>query len=90
MILGLSACIGLSTATHPLLTDQGFYVLDGQHRLFTMPFRRGTATQAPLHMWQLSFSGWTEEHCRSFLAAQPGDEEGSDDVQDSASEEPRR
>ena len=73
--LGVSVIIGLSTATHPLLTDQGFYVLDGQHRLFTMPFRRGTATQAPLHMWQLSFSGWTEEHCRSFLAAQPGDED---------------
>ncbi len=73
--LGVSVIIGLSRATHPLITDQGFYVLDGQHRLFTMPFRRGTATQAAMHMWQLSFSGWTEEQCRDFLAARPGDEE---------------
>eukprot|EP01041_Mallomonas_annulata_P007670 gene7670-15702_t len=37
--LGVAAIIGISTATHTLLEKQGFYVLDGQHRLFTMPFR---------------------------------------------------
>ena len=65
--LGVSVIIGLSTACHPLLDKQGFYVLDGVHRLFTMPFREATEVSPPLHMWQLSFSGWTEEEFRQLL-----------------------
>lgn len=65
--LGVNVIIGLSTAVHPLLTKQGFYVLDGVHRLFTMPFREASEENSPLHMWQLSFSGWTEEEFREKL-----------------------
>ena len=36
--LGVSVIIGLSPYTHPLTTAQGFYVLDGTARLFTMPY----------------------------------------------------
>lgn len=36
---GVSVIIGLSTAKHPLLSRGGFYVLDGCHRLFVMPFQ---------------------------------------------------
>jgi salicylate hydroxylase len=37
--LGCSVIIGLSTATHPHINSRGFYVLDGEHRMFTMPYR---------------------------------------------------
>lgn len=37
--VGVSVIIGLSSAQHPLINDCGFYVLDGVHRLFVMPFR---------------------------------------------------
>jgi salicylate hydroxylase len=61
---GVAVIIGLSPAEHPLLDDGGFYVLDGVHRLFTMPFRQrganGDPEAPPLTMWQLSFSGLTE------------------------------
>ena len=58
--IGVSVIIGISTAQHPLINQQGFYVLDGRHRLFTMPFqaRDGITTHT---MWQLSFSGMTEK-----------------------------
>lgn len=65
--LGVSVIIGISSACHPLLTKQGFYVLDGVHRLFTMPFSEATDESPPLHMWQLSFSGWSEEEFRQKL-----------------------
>ena len=57
---GISVIIGISSAQHSLLDQQGFYVLDGTHRMFTMPFRSndGHTTHT---MWQLSFSGWSEE-----------------------------
>ncbi len=65
--LGVNVIIGLSTAVHPLLNKQGFYVLDGVHRLFTMPFREANEENGQLHMWQLSFSGWTEDEFRQKL-----------------------
>eukprot|EP01042_Synura_sphagnicola_P006037 gene6037-7704_t len=37
--LNICVILGISTHEHPLLARQGFYVLDGKHRLFTMPFR---------------------------------------------------
>eukprot|EP01038_Epipyxis_sp_PR26KG_P008688 gene8688-11739_t len=83
--LGVSVIIGLSVTNHPLLVDRGFYVLDGVHRLFTMPY--GTITNndsndkndGTLHtvMWQLSFSGISEEEglqLRSFSFQQLRDE----------------
>jgi len=89
--LGITVILGISTAQHPLLQRQGFYVLDGENRLFTMPFRESESeaesesetgtpgsssnpahphlrTQSPstwLTMWQLSFSGLTEEQATS-------------------------
>lgn len=93
---GVAVILGLSPVTHSLVENRGFYVLDGVHRLFTMPFsqpvvqdegeREGggerksgessnqvgdvhitvptrpslEAAQA-LTMWQLSFSGLSEE-----------------------------
>jgi salicylate hydroxylase len=73
--LGVAVIIGLSTCQHPLVCRQGFYVLDGTHRLFTMPFReaaspKGTTpettvvTESALHMWQLSFSGLNLEQAQ--------------------------
>ena len=38
--IGVSVIIGISTAQHPLINQQGFYILDGKHRLFTMPFQQ--------------------------------------------------
>lgn len=57
--IGVSVTLGISSFKHPLLQKQGFYVLDGTHRLFTMPFREdeGGTVQT---MWQLSFSGLSE------------------------------
>jgi 2-polyprenyl-6-methoxyphenol hydroxylase-like FAD-dependent oxidoreductase len=43
--LGVSVLLGISECDHPLLCDRGFYVIDGHHRLFTMPFY--TAASSP-------------------------------------------
>jgi len=40
---------------HPLLTERGFYVIDGHHRLFTMPYQGDTYTATRRIMWQLSY-----------------------------------
>ena len=64
--LGVSVIIGLSSCTHPLLVEQGFYVVDGTNRLFTMPFSvptPGDPNSKRLCMWQLSFSGLSEGKC---------------------------
>jgi hypothetical protein len=37
--IGITVIIGLSSARHFLIDKGGFYVLDGAHRLFVMPFR---------------------------------------------------
>ncbi len=57
--LGVSVILGLSTARHPLIDRGGFYMIDGQHRLFTMPFR--VNEEESITMWQLSFAGLTED-----------------------------
>lgn len=36
--IGISVMIGISPINHPLLNKKGFYVLDGTHRLFLMPY----------------------------------------------------
>ena len=40
--LGITVILGLSATSHPLVQNRGFYVLDGTHRLFTMPFAAPT------------------------------------------------
>ncbi|KAJ1416220.1 hypothetical protein B484DRAFT_454335 [Ochromonadaceae sp. CCMP2298] len=73
--LGISVIIGLSTATHPHIDSRGFYVLDGEHRMFTMPYRapqpiagvgdeQKDVDSPQLTMWQLSFSGLSEEQAQ--------------------------
>ena len=36
--VGIVIVLGVSTYQHPLLHEQGFYTVDGVHRLFTMPY----------------------------------------------------
>jgi 2-polyprenyl-6-methoxyphenol hydroxylase-like FAD-dependent oxidoreductase len=72
--LEVTVIIGISAIYHPLLFEKGFYVLDGIHRLFVMPYYTPSSSSTsdvassavkkadlPLIMWQLSFSGLTEE-----------------------------
>ena len=40
---------------HPLLTERGFYVVDGKHRLFTMPYQGDKYATNRRIMWQLSY-----------------------------------
>eukprot|EP00605_Chrysophyceae_sp_TOSAG23-4_P002972 GSChrysophyteH1.ASY1.ANO1.3274.1 assembled CDS len=68
--LDVAVIIGLSTLDHPLTHNQGFYVLEGRHRLFTMPFR-SQSSHHRLHMWQLSFSGLTLEQAVSMRTQSP-------------------
>ncbi|CAM9162742.1 unnamed protein product, partial [Ectocarpus fasciculatus] len=79
--LGVAVIIGISPVTSPLLHHQGFYVVDGTHRLFTMPFRSegapigdgsGSETaDSDLTMWQLSFSGLSEEEALNLRRTGP-------------------
>jgi hypothetical protein len=74
--LGVSVILGISSITDPLLTNQGYYILDGVHRLFTMPFltcseeRHGSRQESErLVMWQLSFSDLTEIQAHALRAS---------------------
>jgi hypothetical protein len=58
--LGVTAILGITSAVHPLITAQGFYVLDGTNRLFTMPYSVYPDGSPKCCMWQLSFSGLSE------------------------------
>jgi hypothetical protein len=58
--LGVTAILGISKATHPLISKQGFYILDGTSRLFTMPYSLHPDGSPNCCMWQLSFSGLGE------------------------------
>ena len=60
---GVSVILGISTIKHALIDRGGFYMYDGQHRLFTMPFR--ASEKETLTMWQLSFVGLSEEAARA-------------------------
>lgn len=55
--IGIRLILGIAEFTHPLLTERGFYTLDGKHRLFTMPYEsnRFESTKSNRIMWQLSF-----------------------------------
>lgn len=58
--LGVTAILGISKAIHPLVSKQGFYILDGKTRLFTMPYSVLPDGSPKCCMWQLSFSGLSE------------------------------
>ena len=62
--LGVTAILGITNAVHPLIEKQGFYILDGTNRLFTMPYSLNSDGSPKCCMWQLSFSGLNEgRHC---------------------------
>ena len=65
--MGICVILGLSSLQHPLVNERGFYVLDGTHRLFVMPFQRAPQ----LTMWQLSFSGLDATAALSFKTLSP-------------------
>lgn len=71
--LGISVILGLSTASHPLIQERGFYALDGVHRLFIMPFQVANQQQQKqqLTMWQLSFSDLNEDQSKSLKSSSP-------------------
>ena len=67
--IGVSVILGLSTLHHPLLDQGGFYMYDGEHRLFTMPFR--VNEKQTMTMWQLSFVGLTEDDACAMRSQDP-------------------
>jgi 2-polyprenyl-6-methoxyphenol hydroxylase-like FAD-dependent oxidoreductase len=78
--IGTAVILGLSSAEHPLITKGGFYMLDGYHRLFTMPFKEGgqeegggNDTSPPITMWQLSFSGLSDDQAKELRAKSPSE-----------------
>lgn len=54
--LGIFITVGISEHLHPLIDEQGYYTLDGEHRLFIMPFAGNRLDdQQRRTMWQLSY-----------------------------------
>ena len=54
--LGIFIVIGITTYMHPLIDERGYYTLDGEHRLFIMPFQGSQLDdQMRRTMWQLSY-----------------------------------
>ena len=85
--LGVAVIIGLSAIAHPHVNNRGFYVVDGENRMFTMPYvapriiesengtqseQTGTAAQSTGQtMWQLSFSGLDEAQASALRRSGP-------------------
>ena len=82
--LGIMIVLGITNNFyHPLLDERGFYTLDGNNRLFTMPFEgsklddamNGDGTNNPKphrrYMWQLSWYEPNEEKARQLSQAGP-------------------
>lgn len=79
--LGVAVIIGLSSASHAHIDQRGFYVVDGENRMFTMPYvaphssthedtpEAGSSTGQT--MWQLSFSGLSEVEATALRKATP-------------------
>ena len=54
--IGIFIIIGISNHMHPLIDERGYYTLDGNHRLFIMPFSGNSLEEEPRRtMWQLSY-----------------------------------
>ena len=72
--VGVVIVLGVSTHAHPLLSNQGFYTVDGTHRLFTMPYERIDGSQPERHttMWQVSLAMPDEAEARALCAAGGG------------------
>jgi 2-polyprenyl-6-methoxyphenol hydroxylase-like FAD-dependent oxidoreductase len=55
--IGIMIVLGIAKFCHPLLDERGFYTLDGNHRLFTMPYEGAKPNGNDRRiMWQLSYT----------------------------------
>jgi 2-polyprenyl-6-methoxyphenol hydroxylase-like FAD-dependent oxidoreductase len=70
--LGIFIVLGIADFHHPLLDERGFYTLDGNHRLFTMPYEgsRLSGTKRRI-MWQLSYRLESEMEAQRLSSAGP-------------------
>jgi salicylate hydroxylase len=66
--IGVVLVLGLSKTQHPLLDARGFYTLDGNTRLFTMPYAIGPPS---VTMWQLSWAEASAETAAALRSATP-------------------
>lgn len=66
--IGVVLVLGLSKTQHPLLDARGFYTLDGNTRLFTMPYAIGPPS---VTMWQLSWAEPSAEAAAALRSATP-------------------
>jgi len=82
--LGVAVIIGLSAISHPHVNNRGFYVVNGESRMFTMPYvaprivenADGSLSDEGEHttgqtMWQLSFSGLDESQATALRRSGP-------------------
>lgn len=69
--IGISVILGLSSSKHALLEKSGFYALNGKCRIFTMPFTLDEENNQSVTMWQLSFSGLTEDESMKLKTSEP-------------------
>ena len=75
--LEIMIILGIANFSHPHLNERGFYTLDGEHRLFTMPYegsklddeKRDASTRRI--MWQLSYRIEDEAETKRLSAARP-------------------
>lgn len=70
--LGVMIILGIAEFNHPLLDERGFYTLDGNHRLFTMPYEeRSSEIHKARVMWQLSYNLADEDESRKLSLEGP-------------------
>ena len=70
--LGVMIILGIADFCHPLLDERGFYTLDGNHRLFTMPYEGSRLSkQTRRIMWQLSYNLSEEQEARNLSMTGP-------------------
>lgn len=66
--MGVMIILGIANNfNHNLLTERGFYTLDGKHRLFTMPYQGDRYALNRRIMWQLSYRYEEDDDESKFL-----------------------
>ena len=70
--LGIFIILGISDFHHSLLDERGFYTVDGNHRLFTMPYEGSSLSGTKRRiMWQLSYRLENEAEAHRLSTAGP-------------------
>jgi 2-polyprenyl-6-methoxyphenol hydroxylase-like FAD-dependent oxidoreductase len=71
--LGIFIILGIAEFSHPHLDERGFYTLDGNHRLFTMPYEGSRLSNSNNRriMWQLSYRLESHEEALRLSKAGP-------------------